>query len=55
MCVPRLPPPALEHGLAAEEPDMIYKAFVDLRVGTADEREKLLQNQIDKITSVSSF
>jgi hypothetical protein len=31
---------AVEHGLERESPELIYKTFVDLRVGTADEREK---------------
>lgn len=31
---------AVEHGLEREEPELIYKSFVDLRVGTADAREK---------------
>eukprot|EP01043_Picozoa_sp_COSAG02_P079211 COSAG02_NODE_18212_length_956_cov_1.173302_1_plen_183_part_00 len=32
---------AVEHGLEREEPELIYKSFVDLRVGTVDEREKM--------------
>ena len=36
---------AIDHGLQAEDPEMIYKSFVDLRVGTADDREAELAKE----------
>ena len=36
---------AVEHGLQGDAPELIYKAFVDLRVGTTDAREKDLAKE----------